>query len=29
VITLNANGVPVKDNAVPPDGYAVNTAYSV
>jgi phospholipase C len=29
VVTLDANGVLVKDNAVTPDGYAVNTAYSV
>jgi len=29
VVTLDAKGVLVKDNAVTPDGYAVNTAYSV
>ena len=29
VVTLDTNGVLVKDNAVTPDGYAVNTAYSV
>jgi phospholipase C len=29
VVTLDANGVLIKDNIVTPDGYAVNTAYSV
>ena len=29
VVTLDANGVLIKDNVVTPDGYGVNTAYSV
>lgn len=29
VVTLDANGVLARDNTVTPDGYAVNTAYSV